>query len=144
MSVLVRRATVRAVPVRRLQRAVRMTLRAEALRQGEVSVLVVDDPEIARLNAQWRETAEPTDVLAFSQDEGPLLGDIVMSAETVERQAAAWGHTLADELEWLCIHGTLHLLGWDDATPAARRRMHQRQAAIVAALRRAEAKTGTP
>ena len=87
---------------------------------SEVSVLLTDDAEIQRLNKQYRGIDSPTDVLAFAMREGidaeinpHLLGDIVISIQTAQRQAVDVGHSLDMELALLAVHGTLHLLGYD-------------------------------
>ena len=92
--------------------------------------MLVGDRAMTRLNRQYRGKATSTDVLSFPMREGSfaslspqLLGDIVISAETADRQARAAGHTLRDELTALLIHGILHLLGYDHQTPAEARRM---------------------
>ena len=86
----------------------------------EVSVFLTDDVEILRLNKQYRGIDSPTDVLAFAMREGMdselnphLLGDIVISVQTAQRQASYVGHTLDMELALLTVHGTLHLLGYN-------------------------------
>lgn len=86
----------------------------------ELSVLVTDDAEIRSLNHHYRGQDRATDVLSFSQleGEGPrevlqLLGDVVISWETAQRQAVEYGHTLEAEMERLLVHGVLHLLGYD-------------------------------
>jgi probable rRNA maturation factor len=103
------------------------------------NVCFVDDSHIRRLNEEFRGKPRPTDVLSFPwQDRGPcrlgaasprkdqeggwedefagFLGDIVISAETAWRNAAAAGHSTWNEIRWLILHGTLHLLGYDHAT----------------------------
>ncbi|MFQ5881462.1 MAG: rRNA maturation RNase YbeY [Candidatus Methylomirabilales bacterium] len=105
---------------------------------GEVSVLLVDNHAIRLLNKAYRNHDRPTDVLAFPQQEGlpaphrHLLGDVVISVETAARQANEHGHSLDQELALLLIHGILHLLGYDDTTPPARRRMWAKQAQLLA------------
>jgi probable rRNA maturation factor len=95
----------------------------------EVSVLVTDDAELHRLNRDYRGVDAPTDVLSFADDEqddsGPhptfvrppevprYLGDIAISYERVEAQAAEYGHSVERELAYLTVHGVLHLLGYD-------------------------------
>ena len=86
----------------------------------EVSVLLTDDEEIQRLNKQYRCIDRATDVLAFAMREGMdselnpyLLGDIVISVQTAQRQSSRVGHSLDMELALLAVHGTLHLLGYD-------------------------------
>lgn len=88
----------------------------------EVSILLCDDSYISELNYQYREVEGPTDVLSFSLIEGDenfdiedekLLGDIVISVETAQRQANEAGHSLEKEIDTLLVHGILHLLGYD-------------------------------
>jgi probable rRNA maturation factor len=101
-------------------------------------VLLVGDRAIRRLNRTYLNHDHPTDVLAFSQQEGfpsperHLLGDVVISVETAARQARAHGHSLAREVALLLIHGILHLVGYDDATPKARRRMGAAERRLLA------------
>ena len=105
----------------------------------------VSDAEIAELNTLYRRKPRPTDVLSFSQTEGeelpfdlptnPLpLGDLVISIETAARQAAERHHSLATEVAFLAVHGTLHLLGYDHVTSSQRRAMWKQQEAIVQRL----------
>jgi len=81
----------------------------------------------------------PTDVLSFPQGEPPsprgpqILGDVVIGVPAAQRQAEAAGHSLAAEVEWLLLHGVLHLLGYDDATPAGLAGMIRRQEGALAA-----------
>jgi probable rRNA maturation factor len=88
--------------------------------EAELSILITDDEEISSLNRSYRGIDRPTDVLSFSQIEGEgpftwpeLLGDVVISSETAERQALELGHTVLDEMKRLLVHGVLHLLGFD-------------------------------
>jgi probable rRNA maturation factor len=88
--------------------------------EAELSILITDDEEICSLNRIYRAVDRPTDVLSFSQleGEGPgtalqLLGDVVISWETAQRQARELAHTVQEEMERLLVHGVLHLLGFD-------------------------------
>jgi probable rRNA maturation factor len=108
------------------------TLASEEKVEAEVSVLIVNDSRIRELNRQYRGIDSPTDVLAFAMGEGDfvdlhpqLLGDVVISADTARRQAEKAGHSLAEELGLLAVHGTLHLLGYEDETPSGRARMRR-------------------
>ncbi|MDJ0986209.1 MAG: rRNA maturation RNase YbeY [Desulfobacterales bacterium] len=87
---------------------------------AELSILIVDDQQIARLNQQYLNREGPTNVIAFAMQEGPfaeisphLLGDVVISVETAHRQAQNAGLEMLDYLDQLLIHGILHLLGYD-------------------------------
>lgn len=110
----------------------------------EVGLTLTDDPEIQELNRTYRQQDKPTDVLAFAALEAaeplipellavePLpLGDIVISLETAQRQAAEAGHSLGQELVWLAAHGFLHLLGWDHPDGASLAAMLDRQRELI-------------
>ena len=124
----------------RLARSARRLLRALGLERAELSVLLVSDREMRRLNHRWRGRDRPTDVLAFAQGEGAaapdgLLGDVVISVDTARCQAAERGETLGREGERLLIHGLLHLLGYDHERSAAdARRMQRRERALARLL----------
>jgi probable rRNA maturation factor len=84
------------------------------------------------LNRAYRGIDSSTDVLAFSMREGEfasinpqLMGDVVISAERAQSQAERAGHELMDELLLLAVHGTLHLLGYEDETTSGRARMRR-------------------
>lgn len=116
----------------------RRLLRAEGQAQDtEVSILLTDDAHIAQLNSQYRHVEGPTDVLSFSQTEGDeepipgmednVLGDVVISVETAQRQAAEQANSLESEMDMLLVHGLLHLLGYDHAEPDEERVMFAKQ-----------------
>ncbi len=105
-------------------------MRELQLDQEEVSFLLTDDEQIHDLNKQWRGKDKPTDVLAFPLREGEfpelrggLLGDVVLSIPTAERQARRAKRPVLAEITMLLAHGLLHLLGWDHDTPAKDVRM---------------------
>jgi probable rRNA maturation factor len=106
----------------------------------EVSLRLTDDEEIRVLNAQFRQTDRPTDVLSFAalevdfpalaseiSSEPLYLGDIIISVDTADRQAQENGHSLTRELAWLATHGLLHLLGWDHPDEPSLLKMLQQQ-----------------
>lgn len=96
---------------------------------SEVSIVIVGDEEITRLNRQYLRRNRPTNVISFPMTSGDpaalpsrLLGDVVISAETAERQAEAGGRRTGEEILFLMIHGILHLLGYDHEKNAEERR----------------------
>jgi probable rRNA maturation factor len=107
--------------VEKVERAVSETLIVHNSENSEVSVLLTDDPHMTQLNRKYREINAPTDVLAFAMQEGEdnndlnanILGDVVISLETAERQAKEETHSLEEEVAFLTVHGVLHLLGYD-------------------------------
>ena len=109
--------------------------------RSDLSVSLVDDAEIARLNAAYRGSQGPTDVLSFSLLEGKhadfrgaMLGDVVIGIDAAERQAAH--RSLDDELACLLIHGVLHLLGHDHERAAEARAMRAEERRLWHAIRR--------
>jgi probable rRNA maturation factor len=121
----------------RLRRAVRAALAGSPVGQARISLALVDDPTIARLNHRYLRHEGPTDVLSFLLDEGPglLEAEVVVSAETARREAPRYGKTPHDELLLYVVHGVLHLAGYDDRSAAGRRRMSARQQAVLKQIR---------
>lgn len=129
----------------RLRTAVRKCLELEGFEvSAEVSIVLVDDVRMQELNRQYRGLDRPTDVMAFSQLEGDglqtpgsatVLGDVVISVDTAQRQADENAHSLDEELSLLLIHGTLHLLGYDDETDAGALEMRQRENTVLSVLK---------
>lgn len=110
------------------------------IKEAELSILLTDDDQIHILNRDYRQKDRPTDVLAFAMREGErgelagdVLGDVVISLETAERQAHAQGHSLREEAVFLLGHGLLHLLGWDHETKAKDRAMRLETERLCAA-----------
>ena len=115
-------------------------LHALRLPAAELSVVLCDDPTIHALNRDHRKKDKPTDVLAFAQREGKpvkgtrdLLGDVVISLDTAQRQADEHDRSLWDEVTMLLAHGLLHLVGFDHRTRAEERIMNARADVLVAA-----------
>jgi probable rRNA maturation factor len=115
----------------------------------EVGVLVTDSERVRRLNRDFRQRDEETDVLsfpnvdfgaeipgtAFDPDSGLLpLGDIVMAAERVRGQAEAYGHSLEREYAFLLAHSMLHLLGYDHREAEEARVMEEKQERVLGQL----------
>ncbi|KAL1495556.1 hypothetical protein AB1Y20_016919 [Prymnesium parvum] len=111
-------------------------LAAASLADGhQLSVTLCDDPFIRALNLRWRAVDAPTDVLSFPLDDELLLGDVVLSVETAQRQAEERGHPLRDELRVLLVHGLLHLLGYDhEEDEAARAEMAEAEQRLLRRL----------
>jgi probable rRNA maturation factor len=118
-----------------LRKAVRRVLRDADLRKARISVAVVDDDTIARLNWQYLRHRGPADVLSFVLDEGDgLEGEVIVGAGTALRNAPRYGWAAHDELLLYVVHGALHLVGYDDLKAAARARMQKREREVLASL----------
>lgn len=132
-SQLRRAGLMRAALARLAQRIIAAAGEPEA----QLSVLLVGDRRMRRLNRRYRGRDYPTDVLAFPMREAggpasPLLGDVVISLPQAIRQAEGDGHSLDLELATLLIHGTLHLLGYDhERGGRAAERMRRKERAIM-------------
>ncbi len=119
------------------------TLNALGFPDVELSISLVSDARIMKLNRDYLHRDRATDVLAFSMNEGDfgevnpdLLGDVVISVETTRRQAERQGHSFNEELCLLLAHGILHLLGYDhEQGGAAARRMRKKERAIMEIVR---------
>ncbi|MCA1656872.1 MAG: rRNA maturation RNase YbeY [Actinobacteria bacterium] len=137
--------------------AVRIVLRPFGIpREASLSLAFIDDATMRELNLRHRGSGRTTDVLAFGEalplgvkgaaslplfgrdvDGGLHLGDVVISGAQAERQARRRGRPLEHEVAFLAAHGALHLLGYEDETPAGYRQMRKLgQAAATAATER--------
>lgn len=126
----------------RLHHLAAETLRLEGVAQPfELGLFITDDEGIRELNRRYRGVDEPTDVLAFGGEaEGfvsPVLhlGDVIISYPRAASQAQERGHSVAQEIDLLFLHGLLHLLGYEDKTPEERVRMWTRQEEVLGALK---------
>ncbi len=126
-----------------LETAVSTTLKAQQIPAPcEITLLLTGDADIQQLNRDFRRMNKPTDVLSFAAGENwpemgadsSYLGDIAISVQTAERQAAANGHTLLAELQLLAVHGALHLLGFDHGDPEEKAAMWAAQTAVLSQL----------
>jgi probable rRNA maturation factor len=130
-----------AAPGARVRRIAEGMLRALALEDAELSVVLCDDAVMRELNRRYRKRDRSTDVLAFAQREGRamppahavLLGDIVIALPTAARQARIARKPLIAEVALLLAHGLLHLLGCDHRTVNEDRRMRARTDLLLAA-----------
>ncbi len=104
--------------------------------QQEVSVILVDDVEITRLNHRYRNLNQATDVLSFVDEDSTYLGDIFISVDAITRQANEYNHSLKREFCFLVTHGLLHLLGYDHETSSQRLEMFNLQEEILDGIAR--------
>jgi len=134
-----------------ISKAVLTTLQSEAVDMTcVVNILITDDEEIKKYNRDYRYIDKATDVLSFpmqifthagwtgidkpepDEDTGELpLGDIVISSETIKRQAEEYRNTQENETAYMIVHSTLHLLGYDHDTDNNERVMIYRKNSIM-------------
>jgi len=106
--------------LRRIRRTVREVLQHLGCRDQEISLLFVDNTAMTEINRHYLKRDYPTNVISFSLREGDfgqinpqLLGDIVISTEQALEDARKGNLDFDDEIDFLVIHGLLHLLGYD-------------------------------
>jgi probable rRNA maturation factor len=126
---------------------------------AELSVLLVDESAMTELHEKWMDEPGPTDVLSFPMDElrppglsgasasssrgngddreslPDLLGDVVLCPAVAQQQARQAGHSSQAEMEMLCVHGILHLLGYDHADSEEEAEMFGLQAELLRSWR---------
>lgn len=112
---------------------------------GELDLTLVDDATIQELNKTHRQLDKPTDVLSFPMYDDRddlaadvqaglpvILGDIMISVPTAERQAQAYGHSFKREMAYLLVHGLLHIAGYDHMSAEEKSAMRRAEEAILA------------
>lgn len=123
-------------------KAAEMVGKLYGVENGEVSVTLTDNAYIHTLNRQYRGIERPTDVLSFALNESEepeidggldvnVLGDLIISVERAEEQAADYGHSVRREMAFLTVHGMLHLLGYDHMEDEERAEMEAEQRFVM-------------
>jgi probable rRNA maturation factor len=128
---VVRRDAGKKFPSRKLKAIALKLLELVKQDKAELSLALVGDAEIQKLNAKFRQKNYPTDVLSFpAEDSLPgavrLLGDVIISVDKARQQARERRRTLDEEMATLLIHGVLHLLGYDHERSAKDARIMER------------------
>ena len=134
-------------------------LRLLGLKDAELSILLVDDSRMKRLNYKYRGIDRTTDVLSFPQmsysvkrkalsvksynainaQRTTLLGDVVINLQAAKRQAPEHGLSFNEELRWLLVHGVLHLIGYDhERSKYAERKMRSKEKELLGYLGRSK------
>lgn len=121
MEVLIdNRQSKHRISQKKIRQTVRVILGALDSPDGEISILIVDDPQIEELNRKYLNRNGPTNVIAFPMREGEfadltphLLGDVVISADTAVKEARDSGLSRERRFNELLVHGILHLFGYD-------------------------------
>lgn len=120
-------------------------LKLLGIRNAELSILLVNDKEIRKLNLKYRGKDKTTDVLSFPLHEAKrglpflALGDIVINLNAARRDATEQKISLRDHLRWLLAHGILHLLGYDhEKSKYADKKMRLKEKKLLAQLKKGD------
>lgn len=103
-------------------------------KNSEVSITLVNDAEIKKINKKYRGINKPTNVLSFELDDDVLLGDIFISLDTVRREAKSENISVAEHTAHMIVHGVLHLLGYDHLNDKDAEKMEKKETAILKKL----------
>jgi probable rRNA maturation factor len=130
---IMQRGAGKKLPARKIKKIALTILELVGEKNAELSLVLIGNLEMKKLNARYRKKDYATDVLSFPVEgivlkETRLLGDVVVSVEKAAQQARALGHSSEQELVTLLIHGIVHLIGYD----------HERSAREARAMRRVE------
>ena len=143
MGVLFENNTNEEINYKLIEKVISEALRYEGVNDNtEVSVTIVDNEEIRKINNKFRNIDRATDVLSFPlidfdneslPDDGSkiYLGDIIISIERAKEQAKEYGHSIDREIGFLTAHSMLHLLGYDHMVPEEEKEMFAKQEEIL-------------
>jgi probable rRNA maturation factor len=131
------------IKLKKIQQTVKVILGALNCPDGEISILIVDDPQIEKLNQKYLNRTGPTNVIAFPMREGEfshlspqLLGDVVISTDTAAKEAQNSGMRMKQRFNELLVHGILHLFGYDHETSnQAARKMEKKSRELLDLIR---------
>lgn len=115
-------------------RYTKKAMRCLKCERKDVSITFCSDREIKKLNSKYRHKDKPTDVLSFPLEDKKLLGDIIISLETMRSNRSRFGTTEREELMFLIVHGLCHLLGHDHHQPDQEARMQKLEKKVLREL----------
>jgi len=113
-----------------LNKLAEIVLTEEGVLQAEINIILVDDSFITKLNQEYLNTNNTTDVISFNlDDDGDKLleGEVYANTDQIRRQAEEYEVTFQNELYRIVIHGVLHLIGFKDQTPLEKNMMSEKE-----------------
>lgn len=129
------------ISLKKIEKTAQVILDALGCPDSELSILIVDDPQIEKLNRQHLNRTGPTNVIAFAMHEGEfpdlsphLLGDVVISTDTAASEARTAAISMEQRFDELLVHGILHLMGYDHETSEEEARLMENKSREILAL----------
>jgi probable rRNA maturation factor len=118
----------RRIDLSKSEKVAKLVLKAHKKNSAELNLIFVSNQKIRALNRKWFGKDVSTDVMAWPAGEkSPFLGDIAISSDMAARNAKIYGLSFTEELALYVIHGTLHLLGYNDTTSRGRAEMRKKE-----------------
>ena len=121
-----------------IEQLLNFALKLEKVKNAEFNIIIVNSKRIKEINKKYRKIDRETDVISFALEDYKdielpirLLGDIYISLDKAKGQALEYGHSFLRELSFLCIHGLLHLLGYDHMKKEDEKIMFEKQELIL-------------
>jgi rRNA maturation RNase YbeY len=105
---------IKKLALSKVKKAVMRTLKGEKITEAEINIIYVDDTEIKKINKKYLNHHNITDVISFKLDENVIDGEIYIGTGRAMKQAKEFRVSLTKELMRLAVHGTLHLIGYND------------------------------
>lgn len=130
-------ATKRKIPAKKIRQAIELVLKGERRRAEMISAVYCGDKFIKKINRTFLRHDYPTDTISFRLNEGDVIeGEFYVSLDTVARNARQYKASQTEELLRVTIHSVLHLVGYDDQTPAQKEAMTAKENAYLEKLSR--------
>lgn len=107
---------VKKLALSKVEKAVKRSLKGEGITKAEINIIYVSDKDIKKINKKYLNHNNITDVISFKLDENVIDGEIYIGTGKAMAQAGQFKVSLTKELMRLAVHGTLHLLGYEDDT----------------------------
>jgi len=124
MIVEINNRTKAAINLALIKRVVKLFCQEYKIKHQEISLAIVGDQEIKKLNQAYRRINQATDILTFA-GEADFLGEIIIDYAQIKRQAKQFNNTALEELIFVLVHGLLHLIGYNDQTEKGRKEMER-------------------
>jgi len=113
------------IDIKKLEKLAENFLKHYKIESKEVSIAFVGDKAIRGLNKKYRKIDKATDILSFEGGDKKYLGEIIIDYSQIKRQAKKYSKNIKEELNFILIHGLLHLLGHEDETEKGRKKMER-------------------
>lgn len=113
------------LPKLKLVKSVSNALEGEGIKEADINIVLLNNDDITAMNREYLEHNYATDVISFRIEDDPIVGEVYIGAEVAVEQAKEYKVSVTKELMRLAVHGTLHIIGYEDDTDEKKQKMHQ-------------------